>query len=327
MASQTDNLPPISDDNWGFSYSASTGLTLAGIPCATPEHLRTLAPSREWYVAQFTFYAVPYDETATVEELAKALREAVQAGKFAALPASTTETRQALAARYSSENTQHLAALSSSSRTPSPAVTTPPTAALPTAFDDAMLEHRDFLSSLDAARGSPAGEYVLRCPAVAASDPDTADVVLALHIRRDAERGGGALAGDFELGVLEGIMRFWGDGDEPALPDDAAAGGGGKRKRAGTMVGKPLKRGGGAAARKLQFLWRGRETSRGEVQGEGEGGNRGVLEWGDDTFTVFKGSISAEVLGGTVGFEGFKTGDAGLGGVLNRWADFEEEEE
>ncbi|KAF8544001.1 hypothetical protein BDD12DRAFT_817509 [Trichophaea hybrida] len=183
------------------------------------------------------------------------------------------------------------------------------------------------------------GTFHIRCPEIEGSWPDTCYDGLTLVIRDDPERtntsGGPCLRGDFEFGVLSGIMHFWLPGedwqtdydgpDEDSSDEEYEFQSLNKKRRKPTASRGPVskKRAVAADSRKLHFLWRGRESGEGEIQVDYQNTNKGCIEFRDNTFTVFDATWSADLLGDDIKFCGHKTSASGKGNGI-RWGELGE---
>jgi len=169
------------------------------------------------------------------------------------------------------------------------------------------------------------GRFHIRCAEIEGLWTDDCRNGLTLVIRDDLERistsGGLCLRGDFQFGVLAGIMHFWLPGEDwqtdydgpgensdeeyDSYPRDK------KRRKTTAFRGPASKKRAVAASaaesRKLHFLWRGRESGEGEIQVDYQNMNKGCIEFRDDTFTAFDATWKADLLGDNVKFFGYKT--------------------
>ncbi|KAF8535385.1 hypothetical protein BDD12DRAFT_855524 [Trichophaea hybrida] len=135
----------------------------------------------------------------------------------------------------------------------------------------------------------------------------------------------GPLLGDFNLGVLEGLMRFcrddesWSDFESDTENWDLGSSThiGGKRK--GSQLKnhrhkrQRIRRQGEAFNdRILHFIWRGRETGYGTIEVDYTGSHTGYIQFSDDQFTRFEGVLygcDVDPIAECCRFEGFKVQD------------------
>ncbi|KAF8248382.1 hypothetical protein K440DRAFT_626266 [Wilcoxina mikolae CBS 423.85] len=218
-------------------------------------------------------------------------------------------------------------------------------------FDDdfrpLMESHFAFVKSLPkpgptASVANAKGTFHIRCPEIEGSWPDSCYDGLTLVIRDDPERtntsGGPCLRGDFEFGVLSGIMHFWLAGedwqtdydgpDEDSSDEEYESHSLDKKRQKPTTSRGPVSKKRAVAvsaadSRKLHFLWRGRESGEGEIQVDYQNTNKGCIEFRDNTFTVFDATWSADLLGDDVKFSGHKTSANGKGNGI-RWEELGE---
>ena len=86
-----------------------------------------------------------------------------------------------------------------------------------------------------------------------------------------------------------------------------------KRYKASTII----------SSNRLYFKWRGREHGEGDVAYDGRKNNAGVLQFTDSNCTKFEGTISNDLVGNNVRFQGFKISNDG-GAVTRTYREYSE---
>jgi len=135
----------------------------------------------------------------------------------------------------------------------------------------------------------------------------------------------GPLLGDFNFGVLEGLMRFcrddesWSDFESESEDWDLSSSAYIRGKRKGLQLEnqrhkrqRARRRGGFFNDRILHFIWRGRETGYGTVEVDYTGSHTGYIQFSDDQFTRFEGVLygcEVDPIAECYRFEGYKIQD------------------
>ncbi|ROV95995.1 hypothetical protein VMCG_08020 [Cytospora schulzeri] len=186
------------------------------------------------------------------------------------------------------------------------------------------------------------GGYAITCEAISGEWPDKGED-FDLNISESSTPG--IYEASFDFGILEGAMvlcsdeavleeyvdKLEADGyngydddvDEDHDEDETTVTGG-KRKAANTARGRPAKKVKKAASPGLKFhiLWRGRDTSEGEVQFEPK---HGTIKFTNKNYTKFIGEIDLPFVGEDVEFTGEKISNQSNGG-RSSWNDYSEAE-
>lgn len=189
------------------------------------------------------------------------------------------------------------------------------------------------------------GGYSITCKAISEEWPDQDD-----HFGLDISESStfGVFEGSFDFGILEGAMVLSSDeglldahvdkleadeGDEYGYDDEEDDGdededeptvSGGKRKATSTARGQPakkVKKASPGSALRFHILWRGRDTSEGEIH---SGPGHGAIKFTNKNYTKLTGEIDLPHAGEGVEITGERVTDQSNAGDSSSWNDYSE---